>query len=627
MKLDKSNSESIAAAVSSTSDLRRNASSQWNSTCRHYPQDKLTAELVSEQAQKTPAALALASEIERLTYSQLDARANQLARRLQSLGVGPEVLVGICLERSPQMVIAALAVLRAGGAYVPMDPESPPARLDFMLRDTRLPVLITSEQIARSLPPGGWTPLILDREPAQSQPDAPEPVSVGLDNLAYVIYTSGSTGQPKAVQITQRGLLNLIYWHQRVFSIIASDRASQVASFGFDAAVWELWPYLTAGASVHFPDDATRSSVNHLHDWLLEKNINVSFVPTAMAEGLLALDWPSSTALRFLLTGADTLRRYPPANLPFRLINNYGPTECTVVATSGEVFSDVRPYRQPTIGWPIDNVQVHILDEHRNPVPVGTVGELYIGGEGLARGYLNRSGQNAESFITHPLGNSSSGRLYRTGDLGRYLPDGQIVFIGRTDEQVKIRGYRIEPNEIVSLLNQYPAVQASAVVARADNGGEKRLTAYVVSSDPQLTRAALQDHLRAQLPDYMVPSAFVRMDKLPTNASGKIDRAALPAPTSANSIGDHIYVAPRTEVERGLVVVLAELLGMEKVGVNDNFFFLGGHSLLGTQLIARVRNIFGVELSLRTVFDSPTVAELSDEIERSLSREHQISAD
>ena len=627
MKLDKSNSESIAEAVSSTADSSRKASSQWNSTSSHYPQDKLVAQLVSEQAQKTPDALALASESEHLTYSQLNAHADHLACRLQSLGVGPEVLVGICLERSPQIVIAALAVLKAGGAYVPMDPECPPARLDFMLRDTRLPVLITSEQIAQSVPRGDWAPLILDREPVPSQPQTPKPVSVDLDNLAYVIYTSGSTGQPKAVQITHRGLLNLIYWHQRTFSIAASDRASQVASFGFDAAVWELWPYLTAGASVHFPDDATRSSADHLHEWLVEQSINVSFVPTAMAESLLSLDWPSSTALRFLLTGADTLRRYPPANLPFRLINNYGPTECTVVATSGEVFSDLRPYRQPTIGRPIDNVQVHILDENRNPVPIDTVGELYIGGDGLARGYLNRPEQNAEAFVSHALGNSSSGRLYRTGDLGRYLPDGQIVFIGRTDEQVKIRGYRIEPNEIVTRLNQYAGVQTSAVVARADNGGEKRLTAYVVSSDPQLTRAALQDHLRSQLPDYMVPSAFVRIDKLPTNASGKMDRAALPAPTSANSIGDHIYLAPRTAVERELVAVLAELLGMEKVGVNDNFFFLGGHSLLGTQLIARVRNIFGVELSLRTVFDSPTVAELSDEIERSLSREHQISAD
>lgn len=628
MKLEKASSE-LNADPPSPMNSAQMPSPEWNNTARENAHDLLVMQLVSQHAQASPNALALRSETQDLSYGQLDCRANQLAHQLQSLGVGPDALVGICLPRSPGMVVAALAAMKAGGAYVPMDSEYPARRLEFMLRDAQPAVLITNRPIARTLPAGDWQLLMVDEDQADPSPQAQmaPAVSMGVQNLAYVIYTSGSTGQPKAAQIRHGSLLNLVYWHRRAFAITPEDRASQVASLGFDAAVWEIWPYLTAGASVHFADDATRGSAKSLRDWLVAQRITVSFVPTAMAESLLALDWPAQTPLRVLLTGADTLRRYPPANLPFRLINNYGPTECAVVATSGEVVPDQRPDRQPTIGRPIDNVQTYILDDHLNQVPVGTVGELYIGGAGLARGYLNRKDQEAEAFVPNPFSSSPDERLYRTGDLARYLPDGQIAFVGRTDEQVKIRGYRIEPNEIVSLLNQCPGIRASVVVARADNGGDKRLIAYVVSSDTQLTQGVLQEHLRAQLPDYMVPAAFVRLDSLPLNSSGKLDRAALPAPTSLNTIADQVYVAPRTAIEKRMVAILAELLGLEKVGVNDNFFFLGGHSLLGTQLIARVRNIFGVELPLRKVFDSPTAAELSDEIERLLSRQREIPAD
>ena len=368
----------------------------------------LVAELVREQARKTPNAPAIASSNQSLTYGELDARADRLAVRLQSLGVGAEALVGICLQRSPEMVVAALAVLKAGGAYVPIDAEYPLERQLFMLGDTQLRVLILQDQddVAQRLPAGDWQVLFLNEqgEAAPSGVSVPALEPVGLDNLAYVIiYTSGSTGQPKGVQITHRGLLNLIYWHRRAFSITAADRASQVASFGFDAAVWEIWPYLTAGASVHFPSDATRGSATSLREWLLAEKITVSFVPTAMAESLLELDWPAQLPLRLLLTGADTLHRYPPANLPFALINNYGPTECTVVTTSGVVAPEQDADRQPSIGRPIDNVQVHILDDQLEPVPVGEAGELFIGGDGLARGYLNRPEQNAEAFIASPL--------------------------------------------------------------------------------------------------------------------------------------------------------------------------------------------------------------------------------
>jgi len=626
LKLQRTDSESPADRRLSM-DLKQMPSPDWNNTFREYPQDLLVSQLVSEQARVTPDALALKFDTFTLTYSELEGWANQLAHKLQSLGVGPEALVGICLPRSPAMVVAALAAMKAGGAYVPMDSDYPVRRLEFMLRDTQLRVLITDARIAPTLPAGDWQVLIMDEGQADLSPPqqiAP-PVAVRLDNLAYVIYTSGSSGQPKAAQITHGGLLNLIYWHRRAFSVTPLDRASQVASFGFDAAVWEIWPYLTAGASVIFPDDTTRGTARNLRDWLLAQEITISFVPTPLAESLMALDWPAHTPLRTLLTGADTLHRYPERSLPFSLINNYGPTECTVVATSGEVSPNSRPDRQPTIGRPIDNVQIFILSDDLEQVPLGTVGELCIGGAGLARGYLNHPEQEAQAFVRNPYHRLPNDRLYRTGDLARYLPDGQIAFVGRRDEQIKIRGYRIEPNEIVRVLDQYPQVQASAVVAQADDFGDKRLVAYLVSSDRQLTRGALQEHLRTQLPNYMVPGIFVRLDSLPLKSSGKVDHAALPAPDSLNTIVDEVYLAPRTPVEKQMVSILAELLGLEKVGVNDNFFFLGGHSLLGTQLIARVRNIFGIELPLRMVFDSPTAAELSFEIERVLTS--QISAD
>jgi amino acid adenylation domain-containing protein len=628
LKLEKSTSESSADRLLLTHPSQIPLP-DWNNTYREYPQDLLVPHLVSKRAQETPDALALQSETQTLSYRQLECRSNQLAHYLQSLGVRSEMLLGICLQRTPEIAVTALAVMKAGGAYVPIDAECPVSRLHFMLRDAQVRLLITDQQTRSTLPAGDWQILTIDsgRTDLSAYPEKPPGVSIGGQDLAYGIYTSGSTGQPKAALITQRGLLNLIYWHCRAFSITPADRASQIASFGFDAAVWEIWPYLAAGASVHFPEDATRRSVKGLRDWLLGKQITVSFAPTALAESLMELEWPERTSLRLLLTGADTLRRYPPANLPFALINNYGPTENTVVATSGQVFSEHRPDRQPTIGRPIDNVQTYILDNSLRPVPLGSVGELYLGGAGLARGYLNRPDQEAEAFVPNPFSSLPGDRLYRTGDLARYLADGQIVFVGRTDDQIKIRGFRVEPSEIATLIDQYPGVQTSVVTARTDDGGDKRLVAYLVSSDTQLTCRALQEYLRAQLPDYMVPVAFVRLASLPLNSSGKLDRAALPAPTLLNTIPDEGFQAPTTPIEERVVSILAELLGLERVGVNDNFFFLGGHSLLGTQLIARVRNIFGVELSLRTVFDSPTAAELSNEIESLLSRQQEISAD
>jgi amino acid adenylation domain-containing protein len=531
--------------------------------------------------------------------------------------VGPGVLVGLCLPRSVEMVAAALGIWKAGGAFVPMDPAYPPARLAFTLDDARAPILITEPSLGERLAAGNHALVYLSSPQITKQPDYAPRVAIVPDDLAYVIYTSGSTGQPKGVEITHAGLANLVAWHRQAFSVIPGDRASHMAGLGFDAAIWELWPYLATGASVHMVDEATRNSADLLHDWLLARKITISFVPTPLAEHLIHLAWPSLTPLRILLTGGDTLHRYPPPNLPFALVNNYGPTECTVVATSGEVAPVAQPHGAPAIGRAIANTRIYLLDEQLEPAPRGTPGEIYIAGPSLARGYHNRPDLTSEKFITNPFSAEPGARLYKTGDLGRLLPDGQIAFLGRADDQIKIRGYRIEPDQITRALDLYPDVRQSVVVAREDTSGDKRIAAYVVlERGSAATHSALRDFLRESLPEYMLPAVFVCLDALPLTPHGKIDRAALPLPDSTNAISDDIPAGGRTDNEQRLIDILTTLLGRDRIGPDDNFFLLGGHSLLGAQLIARLGETFGVEVSLRSLFDAPTVVALSAELER-----------
>jgi amino acid adenylation domain-containing protein len=588
-------------------------------------------EMVAAQAAATPNATALAAGVEELSYVELDRRSNRLARYLVSVGIGPDQLVGLCMERSPSMVIVALAILKAGGAYVPLDATLPADRLDFILRDAQPRVVVTTDGLAAKLPGGDWRVVDLNRQATEIAAFSCEPLgcSITTENLAYVIYTSGSTGQPKGVEITHHGLANLVSWHGRVFGVTRNDRASHQAALGFDAAVWEVWPYLAAGASVHIPPKSCRTSPDAMRDWLLAQQITITFLPTPLAERMLLLKWPDQTALRILLTGADTLHHRPSPDLPFTLVNNYGPTECTVVATSGivaprEAASLDSANQLPSIGRPIDNTQIYIVNEEIQQVPPGTVGELCVAGAGLARGYHKRADLTRQKFVPNPFhskhqanGNSHScDRLYRTGDLARLLPNGEIEFMGRLDEQIKIRGFRIEPGEIIGVLNEHLDVHASTVVARENRSGEKSLVAYVVIAPAAtLSSNTLRAHLIKQLPDYMVPAAFVRMEALPVTANGKVDRAALPAPCDDNRLGEDNFVAPSGPVQERLAVILASLLHVERIGANDNFFLLGGHSLLGTQLIVRVSETFGVELPLLQLFDHPTLAEMSDAIE------------
>jgi amino acid adenylation domain-containing protein len=582
-------------------------------------------ELVRERASQTPGATALRWAGTDMSYAELVRGAAQVARHLRGLGIGQDDAVGLCLGRSPVSIQAALGAMEAGAAYLPLDPAHPTGRLVATLGDARARVLLTDETHQPRFEGSEITALLADDLVSSSQDRRralDEAVHATLDDVAYVIYTSGSTGRPKGVDVTHRNLLNLVRWHQDAFGVTAADRGTAIAGPAFDAVVWEVWPYLAAGASVSIADDETRLSAERLQEWLAAEGATISFMPTALAERALALSWPAaSTSLRILLTGADSLHIYPRRDIPFRFVNNYGPTECAVVATSGPVTPDHEDGRLPSIGRPITNVQIHVLDADRQPVADGEFGELYIGGAGVARGYRNHPELTAERFLVDPWSAVPGARMYRTGDLGRYDKDGNIEFGGRVDAQVKIRGNRVEPEEVALTLNQGPAVLASAVVAPTDAAGNRHLVAFVVARPGEtVSRSDLGTFLRGRLPEYMVPSVFVPIDALPMTPNGKVDRVSLLAMAEADSFepmpdDGEPYVAPSTTLERRMAKMTSELLNVDRVSVDADFFLLGGHSLLATQLIVQIRDSFGVDVPLRSLFDQPTIRELAVVVE------------
>ncbi len=582
-------------------------------------------DLFESQAAMRPDSLAVSFGASGLTYRQLNERAEELASALVLLGVGREAVVALCLQRSLGMIVAALGIFKAGAAYLPLDPANPPERLAFMLENAQASVLVTEASLACSFSSRASTVILLDgkgrlsHESERKSESAKKPSRKPLaENLAYVIYTSGTSGRPKGVEVTHRNLLNLVDWHCDEFGVSPVDRASHLAGIGFDASVWEIWPYLARGASVHIVNQCVAQNPEALRDWMISERITIAFAPTVLAEQMISMDWRNA-ALRVLLTGASVLQRHPSKELSFRFVNNYGLTECTVVSTSGDVCVNGHGNSLPPIGKPIASTQVHILDEHLCEVAPGEAGEIYIGGESVARGYRNAPELTEGRFIADPFRKDAQARMYRTGDLGKFLTDGQIAFLGRIDQQIKIRGFRVEPEEIASTLNQHPAVRASAVIGR-ESGQEKetRLVAYIVlegNSTP--TANDLQRHLSSFLPDYMIPSAFVSMESLPLTTNGKIDVTALPVPQESNTLRNEACEAGNP-LEQRVAEILAGLLELKEVGCNDNFFFLGGHSLLAMQLVTRLRDEFGVEVSLKSLFDHPTVRDLASEIEHLL---------
>ncbi|QDQ29197.1 amino acid adenylation domain-containing protein [Chitinimonas arctica] len=591
----------------------------WNDTAVAYPRERCVQQLFEAQVARTPEATALEQDERCLNYRELNTRANRLAWYLRRLGVGPDSRVAICAHHGVERVVAMLATLKAGGAYVPLDPAYPPERLDFMLRDSA-PLVVLSEarlspevkaQLCIAMAAYGSAGSVLDlTDDAQRwrQEDTGNPPLAALTSahLAYVIYTSGSTGRPKGVMVEHASLVNLLYWHIDTFGLHAGSRSAATAGVGFDASGWETWPALCSGGSLLLPPAETDGDPQLLLRWWHAQTLDVSFLVTPLAELAYAAGH-AAAGPHTLLTGGDRLRRRPAGLAPGQtLVNNYGPTEATVVATSGVLRRDDRVLH---IGRPIANTRVYILDAQTRPAPIGVAGELYIGGAQLARGYLNQAELTAARFIADPFvsgGRPSGGRLYRTGDLARWLADGNIEYLGRADAQLKIRGYRIEPGEVEACLAQVEGVVEVAVLASQEDGGEARLLAYY-SATTELTEA-LRQYAAQYLPAYMVPAAFIQLPSLPLTPNGKLDRQALPQP---GRLGVADYQAPQGRCEQALALVWAELLQLEKIGRHDNFFELGGHSLLAMQLLSRLRQQWQVELPLSDLFDHPQLDRLA----------------
>nr|WP_280950027.1 non-ribosomal peptide synthetase [Methylocystis bryophila] len=589
---------------------RRRILVEWNQTAADYPRDRLLHELFEDRAAQTPAATAVVFEDAQLAYGELNARANQLAHHLRSLGVGPDALVGICVERSLEMVVGLLAILKAGGAYLPLDPDYPRERIGFMLEDAK-PRLVLTQARLRDRLPERVNALLLDAHDhtiSTLSPDNPVPVAAP-HNLAYVIYTSGSTGAPKGVGVSHGGIPNLTRDQIERLKIGPASRVLQFSSLSFDAAVFEIATALISGARLAIAPGEKRAG-QALLDLLARERVTHALLPPVV----LSTFAPSqSLALQAIVVGGESCS--PQVAARWRdscpILNAYGPTEYSVIATISESLSigDSAP-----IGRPIWNTQIYLLDGRMQPVPIGAAGELYIGGAGLARGYLGRADLTAERFLPDPFGGAGA-RLYRTGDLARHRADGDIEFLGRIDHQVKIRGFRIELGEIEAALSRIAGVREAAVLAREDQPGDKRLVAYVAGREGTTPAAGeLRAALQAHLPDYMLPSAFVTLDALPLTANGKVDRKALPAP-DLGALQAHRYVAPRTATEAALCRIWAQTLGLERVGVEDNFFELGGHSLLAVTLIERMRQE-GLQADVRALFVSPTPAALAAEAGR-----------
>src|SRR5271169_1600191 len=573
--------------------------------------------LFRDAALRSPNATALPFQNQTLTYAELEFRSNQLAHFLQKRGVGPEALVGLCVERSMEMVVGVLGILKAGGAYVPLDPAYPSDRLKYVIDDARVKHLLTQAQLLPSIPATSADVICLDPEwhAFQGEDRGPDSADVLPSNLAYVIYTSGSTGRPKGVQLEHRSVVNFLCSMRREPGMTDSDVLVAVTTLSFDIAGLELYlPLLAGGRLVVASRDATLDG-RFLIQLSKQSGATIMQATPTTWRVLFESGWEGDPKLKVLVGGealsADLARQL--ARSCGSVWNMYGPTETTIWSSVYKV--EGKDEKLVPIGKPISNTTLCVLDAERKPVPVGTEGELYIGGEGLARGYFEREEMTAERFVPDPFSFLPGARMYRTGDLARYRPDGNVEFLGRIDHQVKIRGFRIELGEIEAVLEQNTAVNQAVVIAREDTPGDKRLVAYIVLDAPSYARSSdLRGHAEKRLPDYMVPSAFVQIPKLPLTPNGKVDRRALPAPTARDFETDAEFIAARDATERKLVSLWEEVLGVSPISVTTSFFDLGGRSLLAARLFTKILRTFGRELPLSILFRSPTVELLAKEL-------------
>jgi amino acid adenylation domain-containing protein len=567
--------------------------------------------LFEKQARKTPDAIAVECDGKQLTYFDLNQRANQLSHYLKKAGIGAEAPVGVCISRSFEMVIAILGIVKAGGAYVPLEPEDPAERIQYILEDAGIQVLLTEQSVGRKISRYSGRLIYMDRDWEEIAPkENHDPGNVVFpENLAYVIYTSGSTGRPKGVAVSHQSLSNLIHWHVQNCGLSNKDRLSQIGRMAFDASVIELWPPLIVGACLCL----AREIGPDLLRWVADRGITTAFLVTPLAEMALVAPELKQTSLRTLVTGGDVLKQRPSRDLQLVFMNYYGPTEATCVTTAEVVEPENGGSAIPSIGRPIANATAYVLNEENEPVPPGVTGELFIGGIGVARGYLGRPDLTAERFVPDPFSNNEGERMYRTGDAVRYDRELKLKFQGRLDSQVKIQGFRIELGEIEKTLLHLPGIQQAAVIAR-QRGDNKSLVACIVADEGmELNAAKVQDRLKEQLPEYMVPQIIFMLPALPLTANGKVDSKAL-LELVEQETQVPAYVAPRNETEAKLVTILEELLKREHIGVEDNFFHLGGHSLLAAQAISKIRGVFHAELQVRHIFEAPTVAQLASAI-------------
>ena len=575
---------------------------QWNQTQQSLPHDRLVHQSVENIAFDYATHPAVIGDKKSLDYAALNNTANQLAHYLLALNANAETPVTVLMERTPEMIIALLAILKTGSHYLPVDPECPEKRLTYMLDDTKSNIVITQSDLASRVGNYSGHVVCMDdiAEKLKIHSIDNTDVLVTPDHVAYIIYTSGSTGQPKGVEITHAGLSNLVAWHQREYQQGLNDRASHLAGLGFDATVWETWPNITCGTSLYLVPDELRLSVSGLWQWIVEQGITLSFMPTPLAEAVLA-EIPSDTltnpdfALRVLHIAGDKLHgALSKQALPFRVANLYGPTENTVCATFVDI--DVLDESEPAIGRPIDNVHIYILDNHMLPVPVGVTGNLYIGGNSLAKGYLNQPELNTSQFVKNPFSKAGNECLYNTGDLAKYRDDGLIEFAGRSDSQVKLRGFRIELGEIESVLTEFSGVSTAVVIIREDVKGDKRLVAYAVSKGGRIPYTELRAYIEQKLPQYMVPAIVEWLDEMPLTPNGKIDYRKLPVPSHTQKRTTVSNNKPESEMEIIMANIWEELLEIDDIETNDMFFDLGGHSLLTLKVVEKFENETGIRL-------------------------------
>lgn len=592
---------------------------EWNQTAVEYPADTLLHELVERQAARTPDAVAVEFGDLHLTWRQLDRRANHLTHRLRVGGVGPNVLVGICVERSLEMVIGLLGILKAGGAYVPIDPDYPRERRAFMLDDAAVPVLLTQSKLLADLPTHRALVLCLDADGMRDESDAAPASGVTAGDLAYMIYTSGSTGRPKGALNHHRGIVNRLRWMQDRYRLAAGDAVLQKTPFSFDVSVWEFfWPLL-AGARLVVAAPGGHQDPTYLVRTIQDRRITVlHFVPPMLRAFLDQAGVENCDTLHHVICSGEALPHELQeqffARLSCELHNLYGPTEAAVDVTHWTCQRGGEATLVP-IGRPVANTRCYILDPRLQPVPIGVAGELHLGGVQVGAGYHQRPELTAGKFIDDPFSTEPGARLYKTGDLCRYLPDGNIDYLGRMDDQVKIRGFRVELGEIETTLEQHPAVRQAVVIMREDSPNERRIVAYLVSPAPaKPSLAALRSHLLERLPDYMAPAAFVWLDAIPLSANGKVDRKALPLPDANRDEQAEDFAAPETVIEREICLAWEEALKVNRVGLHDNFFELGGDSLLGLRIVNRLREKFGDAISLGAIFKAPTVRALADAV-------------